>query len=376
MMQRIARPLAALACLGTFVALLADAPALLFPWILWFLGAALLAAWLWPAGRTVVFVLVVLGMFVYVGALITDISGGTTVAAAAAGVNPEAGEAIYWGKGKCSTCHSLGDSGSAVRGPNHANVCAIAQSERVPERQAQGASGIRTATDYLIESIVEPDAYIVEGFSAAMPKAYLPPISLTPEEIMAVITYMQAQGCEPDAAAIVLPPAVLAAASAQESGGATFSLVVEGDPEAGQALFFDEASPAACVKCHAVAGEGADVGPDLTDVAATQTREYIFESIMAPSARIAAGGYEPILIQLNDGATISGVVSMEDGTSMTIKDKEGVVTTVNKSDIQRERRYPDEPSIMPSNFGELLTVKQVADLIAFLQESAGVLEEQ
>jgi putative heme-binding domain-containing protein len=173
-----------------------------------------------------------------------------------------------------------------------------------------------------------------------------------------------------------LPPAVLAAASAQESGGATFSLVVEGDPEAGQALFFDEASPAACVKCHAVAGEGADVGPDLTDVAATQTREYIFESIMAPSARIAAGGYEPILIQLNDGATISGVVSMEDGTSMTIKDKEGVVTTVNKSDIQRERRYPDEPSIMPSNFGELLTVKQVADLIAFLQESAGVLEEQ
>jgi len=36
------------------------------------------------------------------------------------------------------------------------------------------------------------------------------------------------------------------------------------------------------------------------------------------------------------------------------------------------RRYPDEPSIMPSNFAELLTVKQVADLIAYLQESSGV----
>jgi hypothetical protein len=45
---------------------------------------------------------------------------------------------------------------------------------------------------------------------------------------------------------------------------------------------------------------------------------------------------------------------------------------VQKSDIQRERRYPDIPSLMPGNFGELLTVKQVADLIAFLQESAGV----
>jgi hypothetical protein len=31
---------------------------------------------------------------------------------------------------------------------------------------------------------------------------------------------------------------------------------------------------------------------------------------------------------------------------------------------------------MPGNFGELLTVKQVADLIAYLQESAGALPSQ
>src|SRR3972149_7951434 len=134
MMRRIARALAALASLGTFIALIADAPTLLFPWILWFLASCALAAWLWPGGRTVLFVLIILGAFVYIGALITDISGGTATAVAAAGVNPEAGEAIYWGKGKCSTCHSLGDQGSAVRGPNHENVCARARDLRVPER--------------------------------------------------------------------------------------------------------------------------------------------------------------------------------------------------------------------------------------------------
>ncbi|HLF87694.1 MAG TPA: c-type cytochrome [Anaerolineales bacterium] len=375
-MKKLARILASLACLSTFIALIADAPTLLFSWVLWFLTAAALAAWLWPGGRTIVFVLVMLGAFVYIGALITDISGGGNTAVAAAGVNPEAGEAIYWGKGKCSTCHSLGDQGSAVRGPNHENVCARARDLRVPERQAAGVAQIQTPTDYLVESVADPNAYIVEGFSGAMPKVYLPPISLNAEEIMAVITYMQSQGCEPDAAAISLPAAILNAATAEVVGGAPFSLVVEGDPAAGKALFFDEAGAAACIKCHTVAGEGAEVGPELTDVAATQTLEYIFESIMNPSAAIASGGYEPILLQLNDGTLISGIISTEDETTVTVKDKEGVVTVTNKSDISREKRFPDEPSIMPANFGELLTVKQVADLIAFLQESAGILTNE
>ncbi|MGH8247346.1 MAG: c-type cytochrome, partial [Gammaproteobacteria bacterium] len=218
-----------------------------------------------------------------------------------------------------------------------------------------------------------PQAYIVEGFSGAMPKVYLPPVSLTPDEIRAVILYMQAQGCEPDAAAISLPAEILKAASAEVEAGAPFTLVVTGDPAAGQALFFDEAGAAACVKCHTVAGEGEEVGPELTDVAGTQTLEYIFESIMNPSAEIAAGDYEPIQVQLSDGTILSGIIKAEDDATVTIKDKEGVETVVNKPDINRERRYPDVPSIMPDNFGELLTVKQVADLIAFLQQSAGVL---
>jgi putative heme-binding domain-containing protein len=375
-LNKLAPILGALLCLGTFVALVADLPIFLLPWILWFLIASALATYLWPGGRTAIFVLFTLGLFVYIGALVTAISGGGGTAVAAAGVNPEAGEAIYWGKGKCGTCHSLGEEGSAVRGPNHENVCGKARDERVAERQAAGAANIQTATDYLVESIAEPNIYIVEGYSGAMPKAYLPPISLSPDEISAVIMYLQTQGCEPDAAAINLPSEILAAASAEVSASGPFSLVVVGDPEAGRALFFDSEGAAACVKCHTVAGEGEQVGPELTDVAGTQTLEYVFESIMAPSAEIAAGGYEPIQVQLGDGTILSGIIQAEDEGTMTLKDKEGVETVVNKSDINREKRYPDVPSIMPDNFGELLTVKQVANLIAFLQESAGVLPEE
>lgn len=371
--MKVLRPVAALACLGSFVALLAGAPPLLLPWILWFLAAAGVTTYLWPGLRTGVFVLVMLGLFVYMGALVTEISGGETTAAAAEGISVEAGEAIYWGKGKCSTCHSLGDRGSAVRGPNHADVCAKARDLRVAERQAAGATNIQTATDYIVESLADPDAYVVEGFSAAMPRVYLPPISLTSDEIRAVIVYMQSQGCSPDPAAIQLPAAVLNAAVRQAEGVAPFSLVVIGDPVAGRALFTDPAGPAGCVQCHTVTGAGGQVGPDLTDVAATQTLEYIFESIMNPSAAIAAGGYEPIQLRLNDGTVLSGAIKAEDDASVTLVDKEGTSTVVQKSQIERQLRYPEIPSLMPGNFGELLTVKQVADLIAFLQESAGVL---
>ena len=118
------------------------------------------------------------------------------------------------------------------------------------------------------------------------------------------------------------------------------------------------------------------MGPELTDVAGTQTVEYIFESIMNPSAKIAAGDYTPLQAQLNDGTVIAGVLKHEDEASVTIKDKTGLETVVQKSDIKRQKRYPDVPSILPDNYGDLLTVKQVADLIAFLQQSAGVLPKQ
>ena len=118
------------------------------------------------------------------------------------------------------------------------------------------------------------------------------------------------------------------------------------------------------------------MGPDLTDVAGTQTLDYIFESVMDPSAVIASRGYEPVQIRLADGTDISGVLRAEDDTTLTIVLKDGTVNSVAKSDIQRELRYPDLPSLMPSNFGELLTVQQVADLMAFLHESAEVLPEE
>ena len=45
----------------------------------------------------ILFVAAVLGSFIYVGQVVTDIAGGGVATAVVEGVNPEAGEAIFWG---------------------------------------------------------------------------------------------------------------------------------------------------------------------------------------------------------------------------------------------------------------------------------------
>ena len=65
-----------------------------------------------------------------------------------------------------------------------------------------------TANDYLIESLATPRAYIVEGFKNEMAVVYAPPISLSMDEIKAVVSYLQSQGGEVNIDAINNPTEV------------------------------------------------------------------------------------------------------------------------------------------------------------------------
>ena len=71
-------------------------------------------------GKAFILLLVVLGAFLWVGQAITALTGGEQRSSGGqVEISPEGGESLYWGKGRCFTCHSMGDRGSAVRGPNH-----------------------------------------------------------------------------------------------------------------------------------------------------------------------------------------------------------------------------------------------------------------
>lgn len=85
--------------------------------------------------------------------------------------DPERGEALYRqqsiGDGAapgCVSCHSL-EPGVVKVGPSHAEVGARAeQLVRAPDYRGEAT----TAAEYLRESILEPNAHVVEGFERGL----------------------------------------------------------------------------------------------------------------------------------------------------------------------------------------------------------------
>lgn len=326
--------------------------------------------------KAALFTVALCGSYIYIGEVITEISGGAKTATTAAGVSPEAGEAIFWGKGKCHTCHSIGARGSAIRGPNLGEAgekfplpIGLRAEERAKEL-SQKTGKPMTAADYLVQTHFDPGAYVVEGYKNEMPAAWKAPIKLKPEEILAVDLYLQSLGGEPNATALANSPyfaAMKKAAGSQKGAAATtvaFQPYLKGDPEKGKALFFDVEGKAPCAKCHTVGDKGGKVGPELTNVAGTRDLQYIIQSVLEPSAEIASG-YEPYLVVTKDGEFITGVKKGENDQSVTLADTEGATRMIPKANI--EKMVQQKKSIMPDNFRELLTIEEFHDLIAFLE---------
>jgi putative heme-binding domain-containing protein len=313
-----------------------------------------------PFLNVVIFTLIFVGSVVWLCGLLSRISGETSGVAAVAGISPEAGESIFWGKGKCHTCHQIGTRGSAVRCPNLEDIAEKAIG-RANERAAKGDTGM-TATDYIVESLAFPDKYVVDGFKAEMPLVYAPPISLNQEELMAVITYLQAQGGEADASTIKIPQEVVKKIGAGKKDVVAWAPYIEGDPEVGESLFFDTESNAGCAKCHTVKDKGEKIGPELTTVAGTRTPQFLVESIIKPSAVIASG-FEPYLIITVDGEYITGVKKSEDEEWIELATQEGEIIEIHKDDI--ETIAPQTTSIMPS-FAKTLNMEEFHNILAFL----------
>jgi Cytochrome c len=133
-------------------------------------------------------ILATTGFYTYVGQMVPQkevqppqatLLGGDLTPADMAKVGRE----IMEGKGLCLTCHTIGKTG-ALRFPDLAGVDTRAKS------RVAGLSDV----EYFAQSIYDPLAYVVPGFPPAMPPMNKPPFSLTDQEILCVIAYLQTLG--------------------------------------------------------------------------------------------------------------------------------------------------------------------------------------
>ncbi len=311
--------------------------------------------------RVFILLLVILGTYMWIGYAITAMTGGERTAGGVVDISPEGGEQIFWGKGRCFTCHSIGGQGSAVRGPNQGQFgekfplpIGLRAVERARERTEQ--TGIQyTRTDYLVESVAKPDAYVVDTYKNEMAIVYAPPISLNLKEIKAVISYLQSQGGDVDIEAIEQPTELasqyydrIAAASA--AGG--------GDPGNGEEMFVDT-----CSDCHKLKGEGGEVGPDLSTIS-EKGLKFSRESVLRPAKKITPG-YETYVVVDNEGLKTIGLKTRETATEVDITMATGEVVTIAKSDI-KEIEQDKGASVMPDDLTEMLTVKDYQDVLAYM----------
>ena len=290
--------------------------------------------------RVVAFVLLILAFFVWAGRAVTDVSGeGEGGPMVSGDVSVEAGRALFWGAGKCATCHAFGSEGSAIRCPDLG--AGGGQEATVGVRAATRVEG-QDAIAYLVEALYDPDAHVVDGYPAGLMNAVdRAPTSLSEDAITSLVLYLVANSGlpTPDPAEVVRAQRPWADRDEAAVAGPTLDLPA-GDALVGREVYVHDAK---CWSCHAIEGlvlpelearEDAIDGPDLTSIGAIQTRDYLLESLIEP-----------------DAVVVADPMGVEPGSRLSYRTEDG-------------------SSRMPG-FLDALTFQQILDLAAFLQTLTG-----
>ena len=124
---------------------------------------------------------------------------------------------------------------------------------------------------------------------------------------------------------------------------------------------FNNNSTAQCVRCHTVGNDGGNVGPALTHIASSLTREQILEALVDPSARISPG-YGSVSLKLKGGQEVIGVLVKEADGELTLKTSEAEPLVIPVARIEKRQNLP---SSMPP-MGELLSKREIRDIVEFL----------
>ncbi len=177
----------------------------------------------------------------------------------------------------CSTCHHV-DSEQQLIGPGLLNI----KDRAVTRVDGQGAA------QYLYSSIINPNEYIVDGFTEGVMPANWTDVYTDPE-IFSIVAYLLTLEGESDSGAET--------ASSDATDGASETTVRvlpdTADPENGVVLFetFQSDAGFACSTCHHVDSEDRLIGPGLLNLGSRAESRvdgqdaitYIYQSIVHPS---------------------------------------------------------------------------------------------
>jgi putative heme-binding domain-containing protein len=178
------------------------------------------------------------------------------------------------------------------------------------------------------------DARVFQTIREGVPNSIMPSSSAPDEEVWALVGYLRSL-----------------------NGAGTIDAAT-GNTENGERIFWS-----ACGNCHTVNGRGGPLGPDLSRIAQSQSREALARAIADPNASIPSE-YRAVTIVTRDGQRIRGARKSEDAFSIQMMDTGGRLRGYLKAGLREV--VGETSSLMPAFGADRLNDRDLADLLAFL----------
>ena len=140
------------------------------------------------------------------------------------------------------------------------------------------------------------------------------------------------------------------------------------DPPRGNADNGAKVFRAMCTACHRVNTTGGRLGPDLSRIGSSRTREVLLARIRRGAEDFRAG-FEPVTITPPDGVPIQGVKKNEDLFSVQIMDTHERIQGYEKDKMQTVEN--GKKSAMPVFGSDRLSDSDLDDLLRYLQTLRG-----
>jgi len=117
-----------------------------------------------------------------------------------------------------------------------------------------------------------------------------------------------------------------------------------------------------CARCHTNGSGGGFTGPDLSEIGSHRSLQQIENSVVDPNAEVAPD-YWSVTARTKSGQTITGLRMNEDMDSFQVRESQGHLRTLMKSELAGFQIVRMSP--MPS-FKDKLSGGDLQDLVAYL----------
>ena len=169
-----------------------------------------------------------------------------------------------------------------------------------------------------------------------VPNSAMPPFALADSEVKQLVAFIRS----------LRTPAV--------------QLVVAGDRSLGKEVFFGKGR---CSNCHMIRGQGGLVGPDLSNVGGDRTLAEIRQAILSPGLSEGTK-YKAVTVVTVQGEKIAGTLRNRDNFSLQMMDAQGNLHFFSSAELREVAL--EAKSVMPDNYGKLLSEAELQNLLAFL----------